>query len=403
MAPPRAPSSWARRLAGLGDSQGQGARHQHRIAIAELRGEVHIHRHARQLLHHVSTDDTRVQSRAAGDDLYTLNPRQGFIRPLVAFEDRVTDFLPDALEGGLGQHIRLLVDLLQHVVGPVAEVRVLRLPLHQARDALPGLPVEPVNLRATGFQDSHIAVFQVDDFAPVGQEPEHIGSQIGSGSATPGGLPTGQGQGRALAGTHNAARRPGRDEGHRVVAPGFSQGLAYGVEEGASGSQAAPDHMGQNLRIRIRSQPHPDRLQLSAQGGVVLNDAVVHHGHAAGAVHMRVRVAVRRRTVGCPARVTNARRGSRRISTGPTDRVPPPIPGRPQRHQAPRRQALLQVHQAPGATTGGQGAVHLHGHAGGVIAPVLQHAQAFHQAADQARLRPQVPDGSHYSAHLESP
>jgi hypothetical protein len=56
-----------------------------------------------------------------------------------------------------------------------------------------------------------------------------------------------------------------------------------------------------NLGVGVTGEFHSRGLQLPAQNGVVLDDAVVDHGHFAGRVAVRVRVTVGRAPVGGPA------------------------------------------------------------------------------------------------------
>ncbi len=57
-----------RRFAGLGDQQGQRLRIHQRIAVAEFRGVMHFHRHARQVLDHHLSRQARVARGPGGDN-----------------------------------------------------------------------------------------------------------------------------------------------------------------------------------------------------------------------------------------------------------------------------------------------------------------------------------------------
>ena len=58
-----------------------------------------------------------------------------------------------------------------------------------------------------------------------------------------------------------------------------------------------------DLGVGVAGKFHPDRLQIAAQGGEVLDDAVVDDRDLHGGVAMRVGVAVGRPAVGGPAGV----------------------------------------------------------------------------------------------------
>ena len=69
--------------------------------------------------------------------------------------------------------------------------------------------------------------------------------------------------------------------------------------------------MGDDLGVRLARELVAAGLQLLAQLTEVLHDAVVDDGHAARAVQVRVRVAVRGGAVRGPARVGNAAGGAK--------------------------------------------------------------------------------------------
>ena len=83
--------------------------------------------------------------------------------------------------------------------------------------------------------------------------------------------------------------------------------------------------MGDDLGVRFTGEAMPLGLQRGAQGGVILDDAVVDDGDPAGAVHVRMGVELGRRAVRGPAGVGDARR--RRAPTSRASAPPstPPI------------------------------------------------------------------------------
>src|SRR5258706_12921343 len=64
--------------------------------------------------------------------------------------------------------------------------------------------------------------------------------------------------------------------------------------------------MGENLRVRLGDETVPQALELGAEGRVVGDDAVVHHGEIAVAAEMRVGVLQRNAAVRRPAGVGDA-------------------------------------------------------------------------------------------------
>ena len=57
-----------RRLARLTDEERQAARLEHRLAVAELAGDIDVDRHSRELLDPIFGDHAGVEAGAAGDD-----------------------------------------------------------------------------------------------------------------------------------------------------------------------------------------------------------------------------------------------------------------------------------------------------------------------------------------------
>ncbi len=116
------------------------------------------------------------------------------------------------------------------------------------------------------------------------------------------------------------------------------------------------DQVHGDLGVGVAGELHAVGLQLTAQPGEVLDDAVVHDRDLARGVAMRVGVAVGRPAVGGPTGMAQAG------TAGEAGRV-----GGLQRR--------LQVGQPPGAPSHRQSATAIdQGHTGGVIAAVLHPA-----------------------------
>ena len=125
----------------------------------------------------------------------------------------------------------------------------------------------------------------------------------------------------------------------------------------------------------------PALAQLVAQRGEVLDDAVVHDRDSAGGVEVRVRVGVGGPAVRGPAGVAEPEAGCR------------------QRVQV---QFLLQVGELAGLLAAGQFAVGDDGHAGRVVAAVLEAAQPLEDDLE-GRLVTHIPnDSAHVSRFLSA-
>ena len=100
-------------LAGLGDGDDERGAVEHRVAVAELGGELDLAGDARPVLDGVLGDEPGVVGGAAGDDEDLVDVAE----VLVGHADLVEDDLPglvDAPAKGVGDRGGLLVDLLAH-------------------------------------------------------------------------------------------------------------------------------------------------------------------------------------------------------------------------------------------------------------------------------------------------
>ena len=103
------------RLAGLADPDDQGAGVEHRVAVAELAGDVDLHRQAGPVLDGVLGHQAGVVAAAAGHDEHLVDGPE----LLVGDVDLVEGQGPvgqQPVEQGVGHRPGLLVHLLAHVV-----------------------------------------------------------------------------------------------------------------------------------------------------------------------------------------------------------------------------------------------------------------------------------------------
>src|ERR1044072_2790333 len=101
--------------------------------------------------------------------------------------------------------------------------------------------------------------------------------------------------------------RVGKDEGESAFEAAADGGDAgREVTLGVAFGVGAGDEVRGGLTVGVTGHLDAVGLQLGAQGGEVLDDAVVHDGDALRGVAVRVRVAVDRRAVGRPAGVAHA-------------------------------------------------------------------------------------------------
>jgi hypothetical protein len=216
----------------------------------------------------------------------------------------VAGFTVEAPAEGVLEGARLLEDLLQH------EVLVAGLLGHGGRpvDALHGAVHRGTGHRgdrhAAGLEHGHLAVLHEQHVARVGQQRGHVAGAVG------GALADAQHQRRRVLGHHDA---PGLEAGQHRDGVGPVQArerAAHGRLEVLPAVHLAPHQVGHQLGVGVREDLAAGRAQLGAQGHVVLDDAVVHHGHRARDVRVRVHLA--RAPVRGPARVADAYRAIER-------------------------------------------------------------------------------------------
>jgi hypothetical protein len=135
--------------------------------------------------------------------------------------------------------------------------------------------------------------------------------------------------------------------------------------------------MGERLGVGVGRKPMARALELGAQHIGVLDDAVVHERQRARAVGVWVCVTLGGRAVSRPARVPDA--------AGPVERILP--------------EAFPEGRDATSELPSLHPATVQHGHAGRVVASVLQPRQAIQQHGDGI-LRSDV---SHDAAHRSGP
>jgi len=103
-------------FSGLADEQRQPAGLQYRLSVTKLGRDIDVYRDARELLEPIFGDHPRIITGAAGDDRQPLNRRQ--IETGVGERDFTVEW-PHVTLQRLGDHDRLLVNLLLHVVAVI--------------------------------------------------------------------------------------------------------------------------------------------------------------------------------------------------------------------------------------------------------------------------------------------
>jgi hypothetical protein len=300
------------RLAGLADRHVQRVGVDDRIAVPELRRGLRVGRDAGQFLGQHRAHLPGVVGRAAAEELHLPDrPELARVQVDAAQLGRCEPLVETAAQRP-AQGLRLLVDLLAHVVLERAELVVPGLGLHRGR--LLGLPLSrpaPVPLVERGGAEvgsvhrGHFGVVQVHDLLGVTDQRGHVGGDEHLR------LPDTEHDGAAIARHHQLVRVLGVQHDQAVGAFHVAQGLANGFLEAGAFGGLGGNHVGERLGVGLADQLDTAGDQRVPELLGVLDDAVVHHGDPALGIGVRMGVDLVRLTVRGPPGVADADRGLR--------------------------------------------------------------------------------------------
>jgi hypothetical protein len=315
-------------------------------------------------------DHARVVGGAAGDDEDLVDVAQVLVGEADLVEDDVAA-LGEPAEQGVRDRLRLLGDLLEHEVVVAALLGGGGVPVDVELLALGGRAVEVGDLDAgRGDQTtwswpsstaSRVCSMNADTslarkFSPVAPA-DHQRRVAPGGDHRVGHLGVhGEQREGALEPADRAAHRLGEQ-----LRPLDRAGLAQRADLGG-------EQVGRALGVGVAGELDAGRLQLAAEAGEVLDDAVVDDGDPAVGGQMRVRVAIGRAAVRGPPGVPDRRAAGGNAVVGPLG------------------ERLLQVGQLAGLLLGQDGAVVDDGHPRGVVPAVLEPAKAVENDAERGRL-----------------
>ena len=287
------------RLTRLGHGHDERRRRDDGVAIAELAGRLDLGGNASPALNKVLGNEAGVVAGTAGDDVDTVD--------VVELLERKAQLVDVELAGRrhtadqrVAHDARLLVDLLEHEVGIAALFGHIQIPVDVGDlglDSVAGL---------VGILDTHgrklgkLTVLEHHHVAGSVDKRDDVGGDIGAGLARADddrGVLAGHGNHAGLVGAH------GRQT---IGAHHVGAGLAYRGHQVMRLGISLFDQMREDLGIGLALKVMAAALQLLAQLGEVLDDAVVNDGDAAVTARVRVSVGDGRLAVGGPASVANA-------------------------------------------------------------------------------------------------
>ena len=199
---------------------------------------------------------------------------------------------------------RLLVDFLQHEIGETTLFSCGNIPINM-RDGWVDFAtflVEILNRRLAVRKRElrEGVVFEHDHIARLIDECHDVARDKRAGFALA------HHDGRVFAGAHDDTRLGVAHNRDAIRASQAISRLAHGLEQIAV--VGLFNQMGNDFGVGLAREHVSATDELFFERGIVLNDAIMHHGDIIRAGRMRVRVILARFAVGCPARMANAAR-----------------------------------------------------------------------------------------------
>jgi hypothetical protein len=333
------------RLAGLAHRDIDRVRLNDGIAVAELRGRLGVGGYPCDALDQLRPGYPGVVRRAAPENLDTARPQYLLRGEIDAAEVRRGESCLEPTRQGALHGLGLLEDLLAQVVLVLTLLVGGGAPVDRLDALGPLRPLDADRAELVPFEDGDLPVVEVGDLLGVADEGAHVGGHEVLVFAD-------TDHDRApVAGGHNLRRVQKVDHRDAVRPLDRPESLPYrlgqrrGIGEG--------DEVGQHLAVGVGTEQMPLREERVLYGLRVVDDPVVHERDAPGRVGVRMGV----RDVGDAV-------------GGPSGVADPDAPGEV------RRRGRAQFGDLPLDLVDLEDPLVDDGHAGRVVAPVLEASQA---------------------------
>ena len=291
-----------------------------------------------------------------------------------AVEHHVAAAVGDATRDGLGEHARLLVDLLGHEVAMAFLAHGQALAIDLVAGPLHGPSLEIAQGHPRGLDDADVAVLEIAHRLRVGLDGEDVGGEEELLLAIP------DDERARPAGAEDHARMAGRDETEGKAALQAPEGRTERLYEAKPSSHPRGNQVGHDLGVGGRGEVIAGGFELVAQLQIVLDDAVVHDGDTSGRVRVRMGIGL----------------------GGGAMRGPAGMPDAHVRLQGLLEHLALQIDDLADPATELETAVERNGETRGVIAAVLQALETVHHH-DLGEVVPDVADdAAHDLARISS-
>ena len=271
------------RLARLGHGNDERRRRDDGIAITELAGRLNLGGDASPALDEILSNEASVIAGAASDHVDAVD--------VVELLERKAQLVDVELAGRrhttdqrVAHDARLLVNLLEHKVGITALFRHVQVPVDVGDLKLDNVAGLVGVLDACGRELGKLTVLEHHDVAGCVDERDDVGGDIGAGLARADhdrGILAGHGDHAGLVSAHGG-QTIGTDHVGARLAHGGHQVVRLGI--------SLFDQMREDLGIGLALKVMAAALQLFAQLGEVLDDAVVDDGDTTVAAGVGVSV-----------------------------------------------------------------------------------------------------------------
>ena len=295
------------RLAGLAHGYHERGRRDDGVAVAELARGLHLGGDARPALDKVFGDESSMEARAAGNHVHAVHQVQLLVGE-AQFVDVELASAGHAAHERVAHHARLLANLLEHEVGVAGLLGHIHVPVHVRDLGFDNVALGIGVLDGIRRELGELAVLEHHHVTRGVDEGDDVGRHVAAVLATP------DDDGVVLARHGDGAWLVRAHRGEAVGAHHVGAGIAHGGHEVVGGRLAGHlvalvgflDEVGEDLGIGVALEHVAAALELLAQLGEVLDDAVVDHGDLAVAARVRVSVLDRGAPVRGPAGVADA-------------------------------------------------------------------------------------------------
>ena len=297
------------RIAGftaLADNNRQAVAVNKRVAVTEFTGNIHLNRHTRQLLQIIFADNACMISGTAGHNKDFIDFTQLLGCPVQLGEADGFCFRIQAASHGIAQSLGLFIDFLQHEMLKAAFFRCFGIPVNDKHLLADGSAVDILHPNTVCRYRSDFAVTHDKGTARMVDNCRNIGSDKVFT------LAQADNQRIILFGADDFIRLV---FAHKYQAVGAFDKLQHLFDGFFEISVILVSHqMSYNLAVRFGQEFMSLGNQLFLQAKIVFNNTVMDNDKLTAAVRMRMRVAIRRTAMCCPACVTDTYIAHRHIA-----------------------------------------------------------------------------------------